>query len=95
MKIDICIFDFGEPVRALYVDGVLYSYGDEYHNNMRNWIDGFVAGCSQCSIQGVQVETHEFEIEFDTDNNDDVKGLAYNIAVNGAAVPKNLSEIVL
>ena len=33
-----------ESVYALYIDGILEFYGDEYHNDINSKIDGFIDG---------------------------------------------------
>lgn len=43
MKLTIIKFEYGELVTALYIDGILHSYGDEYHTKITDWIEGFKA----------------------------------------------------
>jgi len=47
------IFESGEVVRALYVDGKLEEYGD-YESHMEEWIEGYAFGIRRT---GAEVKT--------------------------------------
>ena len=35
----------GDYVQALYINGILYRDGDEYHSHISTWIKAFIGGC--------------------------------------------------
>lgn len=52
MKITILTIDtVCDPVKAIYIDDILYKYGDEYHNKISDFIKGFVDGLNISKIQ--------------------------------------------
>lgn len=52
-SINFTIVDFtggGDGVHALYIDDVLYKYGDYYHDKMEIWIEAFIEGVEWSKI---------------------------------------------
>lgn len=47
----IITFEYGEPVTALYIDGLLHLEGDEYHNDISSRIEGFIEGCIYAGLE--------------------------------------------
>jgi hypothetical protein len=54
----------GEGITALYIDGVLYKYGDYYHDKISDWIRGFIEGVKY----GCNEEVEEELIGLDPEN---------------------------
>lgn len=57
MKIDIVLFDDSEGVMSVYLDGEYYFNGDDYHNNIRDYIRGWLDG-----IWLIPSENHSIEV---------------------------------
>ena len=55
----------GDSVKALYIDGILYKSGDEYHNDITAYLDGFIEGClfSKLDIEIEQLDCIDEELE--------------------------------
>ena len=52
-ELTIIHFEYGEVVRALYVDGKMEEYGD-YETHMEEWIEGYAFGIRRT---GAEVKT--------------------------------------
>ena len=89
-KVIVTVVDFtggGDGVTAVYIDGYLEFYGDEYHDDISSKVDGFILGLEWIKknyIYPLVVEREEYTV---TDEN-----LIEDVSANADYPPKNLSE---
>jgi hypothetical protein len=51
MKIVVVHFGYeSDGVTALYIDEVHHSHGDEYHDKMEKWVEGFISGVQYTDV---------------------------------------------
>lgn len=81
-KISIVTFEMGEYVKALYIDGELFKYGDYYHDKIETLFEGFILGIKHAGIP--------FELEKINCSNEETN---QDVCENGNTPPKKLSEI--
>jgi hypothetical protein len=84
-KIDITKVDFsggGDGVYALYIDGKIHTYGDEYHNDINAWIRGFIDGLEWI---GADID---YKTLYCKDND-----IIYNIVDMAEEPPSQLSDL--
>jgi len=72
----------GDGVYALYIDGVLFKYGDYYHDKIETWIESFIEGVKWA---GHRIESNKIECK-NHDINSDVSEM-------GGIPPKKLEDI--
>lgn len=76
-------FPEGEGVTAIYIDDVLFKYGDYYHDKTDEWILGFIEGVKWA---GISLEERKYTCK-DTELNDKICDL-------GGSPPNHLSEVI-
>lgn len=60
MKIDIVTFDDSENVMGIYVDGKIHLFGDNYHDRMYEFTEGFVAGLKLAN-KDIEIKEHVYD----------------------------------
>lgn len=87
MKLDIVHFDaYGDGVIAIYINDKLYTYGDEYHDRMSNWITGFLDGLKYAEVDFVE---NRLEVCYAKHNTRFLK----KIVEQGQSPPDDLKDI--
>ena len=88
-KVIVTVVDFtgGDGVTAVYIDGYLEFYGDEYHHDISAKVNGFVLGLRWIKKNYVYPLVVEREGYIVTDEN-----LIDDVSSNANCPPKNLSE---
>lgn len=72
----------GDWVKAIFIDGELFRYGDEYHDKISTYIDGFIDGfkASKIPVNVRRGECIDYELED-------------SIVLDGGSPPKTMYKI--
>lgn len=69
-QIDVVTYDSSNEFMAVYLDGELITSGDEYHNKIREYIDGFFFGLDTVEVDYFRKDheiSEEMEVKFADD----------------------------
>ena len=63
IKVDTVYFGDEGEVMGLYLDGVLEASGDQYHNKIDEYIDGYIDGMKKGGADLKKTEAHGLQVD--------------------------------